>query len=208
MVEGRSKAGTPSRYIPRVGSGWESVRETLLPVAASIGTTELSFIRTRRTLAVVATLALTATFGNGVTREQASPRADAELRAALARLSAEVDAETVEDGITHPAESVLASHIVAHGTSGLFEAMFADDANHSGTASLLRLMGRISVPQDARLRFVRTGLSSPSVEVRDAAVQAAESWADASLVPAIRAHCEPVAWLASYMAAVARDLEA
>jgi hypothetical protein len=134
--------------------------------------------------------------------------ADAEFHDALAHLSAEMDAEVVEDGITHPAENALASYVAAHGTAHLFEAMFADHPDHSRTASLLRLMGRISVPEDARLRFVTAGLASSNVEVRDAAVQATESWADSSLEQSILTHREPVAWLADYMARVARDLEA
>lgn len=76
------------------------------------------------------------------------------------------------------------------------------------SASLLRLLGRAAGINGASRRFVvERGLASDSVEVRDAAVQAVESWEDASLANLLRGRHEPVAWLASYAQRVAAELE-
>jgi len=73
---------------------------------------------------------------------------------------------------------------------------------------MLRLLGRVRIDDgELRRRLVETGLASSNAEVRDAAVQAAEQWADPSLASLLRSHKEPVDWLADYVQVVARDLE-
>jgi hypothetical protein len=74
-------------------------------------------------------------------------------------------------------------------------------------AGLLRLLGRQRIFTVARrLRVIQLALSSPAIELRDAGVQAAESWRDPEAVGILRAHAEPCGWLADYIERVIRDL--
>jgi hypothetical protein len=75
-------------------------------------------------------------------------------------------------------------------------------------AALLRLLSRVSqLDAEQRRSVVRRGLASNSVEIRDAAVQAAETWEDAALAELLRQHRDPVSWLSDYAERVAFDLE-
>jgi hypothetical protein len=58
-----------------------------------------------------------------------------------------------------------------------------------------------------RTCILRQTLRSPSVEVRDAAVQAAELWADSDSLRCLREQRETTPWLADYIKKVVRDLE-
>ena len=54
--------------------------------------------------------------------------------------------------------------------------------------------------------LVRDGLAKNSVEVRDAAIQAAESWGDSELIEVLKAHSETEPWLRQYLNDVIDDL--
>ncbi|MGH9802359.1 MAG: hypothetical protein ACRD82_18500, partial [Blastocatellia bacterium] len=86
--------------------------------------------------------------------------------------------------------------------------VISSPAKSSGfKAGLLRLLSRQKPFTEAwRLQVIQSGLSSSSIELRDAAVQAAESWEDVSAARLLRAHNEPCAWLADYSSRVIRDL--
>lgn len=112
--------------------------------------------------------------------------------------------EPVEDGVTHPAEELLAQFVRSTDRAFLVKWTFEP---RTPTADVLRLLGRLdSVAKDSRFVLVRRGLESDDLEVRDAAVQASESWSDPQLGELLRAHQEPTAWLADYAARVADDI--
>jgi hypothetical protein len=178
-----------------------------------------------KTAGVVAALAATLTFSNDVAlgaalvpvplampaSGPASPMNVAMHAAKQARslgaLFSAIDEDPVEDGVVHRAEAAIAAHIQEFGASGVVEHMCsASEANRS--ASLLRLLSRVSrLDAEQRRVIVRRCLASTSVEIRDAAVQAAETWEDAALADLLRHHREPVAWLSEYAKRVAFDLE-
>jgi hypothetical protein len=69
----------------------------------------------------------------------------------------------------------------------------------SASADTLRLLARtIAFGETARSALVRTALASDSSEVRDAAMQAVESWRDVELFRLLRAHTERDEWLRDY----------
>lgn len=121
-----------------------------------------------------------------------------------------LEAEPIEDGRCHVGEDTLAAATrLLGGAVDNWLAGIADRArNPAERAAILRLAGRCGLPGGgaARRHLVNDSLASSHVEVRDAAVQAAESWEDPSLVEVLEAHREPVAWLADYIAQVLDDL--
>jgi hypothetical protein len=211
-------------------SGSTEAPRMLVGDSPTLGSSELSFVRSLKMVALASTVASTVTFMSDPAMARALVReglpvpgevrqlagmastvvhAAAESRTrALRSLLAAVDTEPVEDGVIHPAERELSAFLGRHGVASLHEAMFQARANSGRTAALLRLLGRgDGVDATARERLLLAGLEAASVEVRDAAVQAAELWDDAALVTTLRAHKETTPWLADYVARVARDLE-
>ena len=84
------------------------------------------------------------------------------------------------------------------------------DVEHPGlSASVLRCLSR-SRPGTAAWRavVVRGALGAGDVEMRDAAVQAAESWGGAEMRDVLQRHVEGVSWLRAYIQDVVDDLEA
>lgn len=116
--------------------------------------------------------------------------------------------EPVEAGLNHPAEATLQTYLDTYGSAHVASILSALD-NSAIWADLLRLLGRSQhIPLADREQLVRDGLASAHVEVRDAALQAAELWDDSNLATLVRTHREPVPWLAEYAVQIARDLEA
>ena len=58
-----------------------------------------------------------------------------------------------------------------------------------------------------RAELVSCGLASDDIELRDAALQAAESWRDPGLRQILAAHSEPVSWLDEYRRGIIGDLD-
>src|SRR6266478_3179657 len=126
---------------------------------------------------------------------------------AFASLVRALDAEIVEDGEPHSAETTLAEFVRIFRAGPLLQALFAETFRPSRTASFLRLLGRIqAIPPRDRRRLVERGLASACIEVRDAAIQAVESWHDSALAELLMSHNESEPWLADYARAVAGDL--
>jgi len=135
------------------------------------------------------------------------PRLPDGIEVAFASLIRALDAEIVEDGEPHPVEDAIGGFVREFGARYLCEALFAAAFRPTRTASFLRLLGRIQiVPSRDRGRLVERGLASTRVEVRDAAIQAVESWHDPALVDLLMSHRDSEAWLADYAKAVAQDL--
>jgi hypothetical protein len=118
-----------------------------------------------------------------------------------------VEAEPVEDGMTHPAESVMREFVKHHGASGFYDATFGAGLRDAYIADLLRLLGRVKVGNvTPYLPVLRTALASSSLEVRDAAVQVIESWERPEGATLLKEHLEHSPWLADHIARVVRDL--
>ena len=129
-----------------------------------------------------------------------------------AMLSTAFEADPVEDGVAHTAEQILerALHTGDKSTMlGVIAALCMDTERPGFSAATLRCVGRLTRPGSSAWRsdVVRRALTHPGVELRDAAVQAAESWGDAELVGVLRAHREPEPWLAEYITEVTEDLQ-
>ena len=124
----------------------------------------------------------------------------------LATLASAIEAEPVEDGISHAGEILIADVLSVHGADELATAIL-QAASSSLQASMVRLIGRVSV-EDAlvRRRIVDACLRSSDLQMRDAAVQAVESWEDTACVDLLRRHEEPVDWLADYIRDVIADV--
>lgn len=128
-----------------------------------------------------------------------------------AKLQASFEENPVEDGMEHAAEEIIANAFAAaKGAHVLswFREFCADASQPSFAASVLRCLGRCEGIGTVswRVRLVRDGLASANVEIRDASVQAAESWGDSEMVKVLRAHDEPEPWLRQYALDVIEDL--
>jgi hypothetical protein len=118
--------------------------------------------------------------------------------------------EPVLDGINHAGQSILSEAFGRESAAAdrWILALVQDPTQASFAADVLRLLCRFK-PRSAgwRRTIVETALRSPSLEVRDAAIQAVESWADRELVGVLRGHAEPDRFLCDYAAQVVRDLD-
>ena len=83
-----------------------------------------------------------------------------------------------------------------------------DPAEPTFAASILRCLARQRRPGTSlwRVDLITSALGLESVEIRGAAVQAAESWRDQEVVAVLRGHEESVGWLAKYITDVLEDL--
>ena len=121
------------------------------------------------------------------------------------------EAEPLESGMDHPAEEII-FHAFRFGEgSSVFEWLrefCLDDTQPSFAASVIRCLGRQVDPGTEvwRACLVRDSLALDDIEIRDAAVQAAESWGDSGLVHLLESHFEPVSWLQDYILEVIDDL--
>lgn len=129
-------------------------------------------------------------------------------RGAWAHVEAAARAEAFEDGVSHPAEPAFEQFLARYGDTHLAQLMMARVSEDSARfALMLRLAGRMeAIGRATRLELVEAGLRSSSFDVRDAAIQAAESWENAELAPILARHAEPVPWLAEYITRLIRDL--
>lgn len=129
---------------------------------------------------------------------------DADLRASFHE-------EPVEDGVTHAAEGILESALLGDAYSGILDWISqatTDTSNPAHSASILRCLGRLSfgLSTARRVKIVDDALRTDNLEIRDAAVQAAERWGDKPLIEILIAHDEPEVWLAEYIEEVISDL--
>lgn len=128
-------------------------------------------------------------------------------------LSAAFEAEPVEDDVTHRAERILERALDTGDQStmlGIVAALCKDTARPGFSAATLRCLGRLISPGSSAWRsaVVRAALAHSDVVLRDAAVQAVESWGDPNLIDVLRAHHrEAEAWLADYIVEVTGDLQ-
>ena len=127
------------------------------------------------------------------------------------KLYAAFDATPLEDGMDHAAEAIIGEALKSSdGPRALawLKILSLDAARPSFASSVLRCLGRQDRPGTAawRTALVQVALTVDDVEIRDGAVQAAESWADRELHDILKSHPEPVPWLRDYIQDVMHDL--
>ena len=137
-----------------------------------------------------------------------------------ARLRAAFDDNPLEDGMDHSAERIIGKtlqSIEGQPVLDWLSAFSLDAAYPSFGASVLRCLGRLPVEKTDqthvgtgswRAGLVRDALAMDDVEIRDAAVQAAELWGDQDLIDVLTSHNEPEPWLRDYIRDVIDDLGA
>ena len=128
-----------------------------------------------------------------------------------AKLWASFEDAPVEDGFEHAAEDIIGEALRCEDSPRVLDwlrQVCVDTSQPNFAASVLRCLGRQDDAGTASWRagLVRDGLAVCNVEVRDATVQAVESWADRALLAELRAHTEPEPWLRRYICDVIDDL--
>lgn len=128
-------------------------------------------------------------------------------------LYAAFEAEPLEDGIDHPAEDIIGNAIRSTGSDRVFDWLYRAcfDVEHpTFSASVLRCLGRqISLGTKSwRTKLLRKALTMDDVEIRDAALHAAEFWGGSEMrdILKVRVQTEPLSWLRDYMQDVIEDL--
>lgn len=120
------------------------------------------------------------------------------------------DADPVEDGVSHPAEQIAAAAVGDSSALDWLSRLVLDAESPTFAASTLRCLGRLSDVGTAawRVSLVRGALSEEDVQVRDAALQAAESWGGVDMQRALaeRLQFERVDWLRDAMQDVVESL--
>lgn len=111
--------------------------------------------------------------------------------------------EPFEDGIAHAAEQIMADAISEFDSLDWFSGLCADVSQPTLAASILRCLGRQSLPGTDiwRRNLIRTTLAVDDAEIRYAAVKVVEIWgeSDPSLVQELRLHDEPERWIRRYI---------
>ena len=128
-------------------------------------------------------------------------------------LWAAFEADPFEDGMYHPAEQIIEKALQSRESQRVLEwlkDLSLDTTHPSFSAEVLRCLGRQTHPGTVawRARLVRDGLAVDDVEMRDAAVQAAEWWGDPNMRNVLESHSEPEPWLRDHIRDVIDDLGA
>lgn len=125
------------------------------------------------------------------------------------------DEEIVEDGMYHPAEGiildVLKNQDKKKALSWIRELIL--DAARPDLAYSILICLTHQPPLGTtswRVQLIRDALGSQDIGVRDAAAQAAESWADPDILPILKMQNakEPVSWLQDYIKGIIEDIQA
>ena len=111
----------------------------------------------------------------------------------------------------HPAEKIIedALHTIPDGLAYSFLKDYClDDEKPVYGASVLRCLSRLTSPgtPEWRAQIICGALTSSNLELRDNAIQAAESWEDRRLASILRAHEEPEPYLREYLQHVIAEL--
>lgn len=110
--------------------------------------------------------------------------------------------------MTHPCERDLASYIELFGEIGvdllLMKALLAGAATYADMIKVLSHSPLVSL--EHRRFIVSMGLTNEDIQVRDAAITAAENWEGADLADILAAHNEKEDWLREYMERVIVNL--
>ena len=134
-----------------------------------------------------------------------------EQRRLAHKLHAAFETEPLEDGMHHKAEDIIEQALQPGEDQRILEwlrAFSLDIEQPVFAASVLRCLGRQEHlgTRKWRSELVRDALVLDDVEIRDAAVQAAELWGDPEILPVLKSHSEPEQWLRDYISDVIDDL--
>lgn len=129
----------------------------------------------------------------------------------LHELMADFVSEPLEAGMAHEAERTLSRALSTYPMDEVLDwiAEFSTDVERpSLSASILLCLANLPKPGTAawRVNLVRDALSTGHVEIKDAAVQAAEIWSEHDLANVLSEHQEDVPWLREYIQNVIHDL--
>ena len=129
----------------------------------------------------------------------------------LDRLHASFDADPLEDGMDHTAEQLIAVALASEDPDTVLQwiwsACLESDSPAFAAATFLCVARQPAIGTAAwRAGLVHGGLASDDIELRNAAIQAAESWGDPGLRQILATHSEPVSWLDEYRRGVVDDL--
>ncbi len=142
--------------------------------------------------------------------ESVLPTRERDRRRFLDRLHASFDAEPLEDGMDHPAEQVITAALESEdGDTALqwISNACLDSESPAFAAATFLCAARQPIGTAAwRAGLVHGALASDDIELRDAAIQAAELWGDPGLREILADHSEPVSWLDEYRRGVMDDL--
>ena len=119
------------------------------------------------------------------------------------------DQEPFENGVWHLSEQLICDALDHDYRSLEWLAEFCtDEADPIFAGSVLKCLGRQTNPGTSSWRggVIRRALSSDDIEMRDAAVQAAESWGGQELAVVLKSHHEPEEWIREYIQDVIDDL--
>ena len=127
------------------------------------------------------------------------------------KLHTAFETEPLEDGMHHKAEVIIEQALRSGGDQrilGWLREFSLDDTQPVFAASVLRCLGRQEYLGTSSWRsvLVRDALALDDVEIRDAAVQAAELWGDRDILSVLKSHSEPEPWLQDYISDVIDDL--
>ena len=127
------------------------------------------------------------------------------------KLHAAFETQPLEDGMHHKAEDFIGQVLQAGEDQRILEWLrdFSLDAIQPVfAASVLRCLGRQEHlgTSSWRSELVRDALALDDVEIRDAAIQAAELWDDREILPVLKSHSEPELWLRDYICDVINAL--
>lgn len=125
----------------------------------------------------------------------------------LMQVGIALDAEPLEALIDHRAEDILADALEGSVPSATLDAIrdcCLSDDGRVRAADLLRCLARLSEPgtEQWRADLIRDALKAEDVEVRDAALEAAEAWRSRSMLGVLRAHRDPDPELRSEIAEI------
>ena len=114
------------------------------------------------------------------------------------------EAEPLEDEMDHPADQIIANALPNTRDERILEqfgALCLDIERPSFASSTLRCLGRQTDIGNAAWRagLVRNALATDDIEIRDAAVHAAEFWGGAEIVYILISHNETEPWLRNYV---------
>ena len=128
-----------------------------------------------------------------------------------AKLFAAFDGDPLEDGIEHPAERIIAAALHNQESSTIqntLRSFSLDKEKPAFAASVLRCLGRQTTPGTSswRVNLMRDALTIEDIQIRDAAVQAAELWGDNALSETLESHIETEPWLRDYIVEVVESL--
>lgn len=122
--------------------------------------------------------------------------------------------EPVEDGYSHPAEQLIEEAQISNSkeVAGWLYSVYReqDEKNPSLAADLLRCISQLPDLSDTTwaVHMAADALSSPEVQLREAAIRIIETWGGQNSVHYLKQYLpnEQVTWLADYARDVASDL--